>query len=308
MSFRVIFDASQSIIIILACDPAVQQENSPRLLRAYMASGKAPGLKIPEDAARVQIRPITPKDEEVARLQAGPLSFVGQRVWQRMEEDLQLKELKRLAALSTARVTQAQAELLEDGEPLDEQAEAALILSGFRDAFGLSLGQIHSKAQVLALLARGPGLEIPEEGESLAQLREEQAQHQSAVHDHIARWLDALPDDERQAAFSYEDWLERKSRALVSLCTLSFDDDESFKADPLAFFESIDPPDLAAEVMAELMIHIRRISTWGEAGKARYAWLSGSAPRDQESAEVMDGPVRTAEETQPCGESEGAAV
>ncbi|MBU0552813.1 hypothetical protein KKB55_11040 [Myxococcota bacterium] len=133
------------------------------------------------------------------------------------------------------------------------------------------------KAQNLALIeALRLEADGDDDGAKIARERAEMRRAEAA--DIEAQFWDQLSDDEAEAARRWLSWLEAKTWAIVTRCTVDFDSDPAFKADPEGFLRRLDPPEMMAAVISELMVHIRRISELGELGKARYARPSGCAP------------------------------
>lgn len=133
------------------------------------------------------------------------------------------------------------------------------------------------KARNLAL-TEAIRLDAEDEPEQAENAREEAEGYRTRAADIEANFWDQLDDDDADAARRWLKWLEAKTWAIVTRCTVDFDEEASFKDDPEAHLRRLDPPEMVAAVVSELMVHIRRISELGEEGKARYARPSGCAP------------------------------
>jgi len=129
MSFSVRLDSVDRVSFVLACDPAVVETNGALELALYHLDGDAAHLTIPDNAARVTVRPYTPADLRAAARAAGRLPHRGLRVVERKAKAKSIKSAQEQVAMAQAARSAIASEANEVGredEALSDELAAAL--------------------------------------------------------------------------------------------------------------------------------------------------------------------------------------
>jgi hypothetical protein len=107
--------------------------------------------------------------------------------------------------------------------------------------------------------------------------RDQVADIEELLEENNAAWRDGLSERHLNALVSWEHWTDRKKRAIVEVCVKDFDGIKEFKQyGARVFFNAIQPIVKRFQILAELYLHIQRISALDAEKKTLYAPQFGS--------------------------------